>query len=222
VSTAPTAGWTVYGSRTSYVGEVAEIIGRAGQRIDVLVDNLPDGPEPSRWGGVIAPDSLTEDASDRAVVIPFSTPGTRARVVAEARARGLQWFPPLVDPTSVVAGSAEVGEGVVVNAGAIVGAVTRLGAFVHLNRGALVAHDDVIEEFATLGPGCVLAAFVSVGRGAFLGTGCVCAPDVTIGSNSVVGAGATVIKDVPPNTVVVGNPARVVRSGIAGYHDVGV
>jgi sugar O-acyltransferase (sialic acid O-acetyltransferase NeuD family) len=212
----------VYGSRTSQVNEMAEIIERAEQRIDVLVDNLPDGPVPSRWGDVIAPDSVTGDASERAVLVSFSTPGVRARVVAEARGRGLQWFPPLVDPTSVVAGSAEVAEGVVVNAGAVVGAVTRLGAFVHLYRGALVGHDSVIAEFATLGAGCVLAAFVSVGRGAFLGTGCVCAPDITIGSNSVVGAGATVIKDVAPNTVVVGNPARVIRSRIAGYHDVGV
>ena len=212
----------VYGSRTSQVNEMAEVIERAGQRIDVLVDNLPDGPAPSPWGDVIAPDSMTGDARELPVLVPFSTPGVRARVVAEARARGLQWFPPLIDPTGVVAGSAEIADGAVVNARAIVGAVTRIGAFVHLYRGASVGHDDVIEEFATLGAGCVLAAFVSVGRGAFLGAGCVCAPDVNIGSNSVVGAGATVIKDVPPNTVVVGNPARVIRSGIAGFHDVGV
>ena len=36
-------------------------------------------------------------------------------------------------------------------------------------------------------------------------------PGVTIGENTVVGAGAVVPKDLPPNVVAVGNPARVVR-----------
>lgn len=45
----------------------------------------------------------------------------------------------------------------------------------------------------------------------WLGGGVIVLPGVTIGENSVVGAGAVVTKDVPPNVVVVGNPARVVK-----------
>ena len=37
-------------------------------------------------------------------------------------------------------------------------------------------------------------------------------PDVTIGPNSIVGAGSIVVKDVPPNTVVAGVPAREVAT----------
>ncbi len=42
----------------------------------------------------------------------------------------------------------------------------------------------------------------------------------TIGANSVVGAGAVVTRDVLQNTVVVGNPSRVLRNGIEGFADV--
>jgi acetyltransferase-like isoleucine patch superfamily enzyme len=53
---------------------------------------------------------------------------------------------------------------------------------------------------------------VIIGRGAFLGIGSVVVHGVTIGEQAYVGAGAVVTADVPPRSVVVGNPARVVRS----------
>lgn len=52
---------------------------------------------------------------------------------------------------------------------------------------------------------------VTIERGAHLGLGSIVMPGVTIGEEALVGAGAVVTRDVPPRTVVVGNPARVVR-----------
>jgi len=52
---------------------------------------------------------------------------------------------------------------------------------------------------------------VRVGAGSWLGHGAIVLPGVTIGAHVVVGAGAVVTSDVPDYTVVVGNPARVVR-----------
>lgn len=46
----------------------------------------------------------------------------------------------------------------------------------------------------------------------WLGGGVIVCPGVTIGRNSVIGAGAVVARDIPPDVVAVGNPARVVRS----------
>jgi len=50
-----------------------------------------------------------------------------------------------------------------------------------------------------------------VRRGASIGSGAVILSNVTIGEGAIVGAGAVVTKDVPPNTIVAGNPARVLR-----------
>jgi acetyltransferase-like isoleucine patch superfamily enzyme len=52
---------------------------------------------------------------------------------------------------------------------------------------------------------------VHIGDGAFLGIGAIVLLGVTVGENAYVGAGAVVTQDVPPRTVVVGNPARVIR-----------
>jgi acetyltransferase-like isoleucine patch superfamily enzyme len=51
-----------------------------------------------------------------------------------------------------------------------------------------------------------------VRKGASIGSGVTLLCNLSVGENSIVGAGSVVTKDVPPNTVVVGNPARVLRS----------
>lgn len=50
-----------------------------------------------------------------------------------------------------------------------------------------------------------------VKRGASIGTSCTILCGVTIGENAIVGAGSVVTRDVPPSTVVAGNPARILR-----------
>ena len=51
-----------------------------------------------------------------------------------------------------------------------------------------------------------------VRKGASIGTGVTVLANVTIGERAIVGAGSVVTRDVPPGTIVVGNPARVLRA----------
>src|SRR5512135_2840155 len=51
-----------------------------------------------------------------------------------------------------------------------------------------------------------------VRKGASIGSGSTILANVTIGEHAIVGAGSVVTRDVPPRTIVAGNPARVLRS----------
>jgi maltose O-acetyltransferase len=53
---------------------------------------------------------------------------------------------------------------------------------------------------------------ITVGDDVFIGAGVLVLAGVTIGTGAAVGAGAVVVRDVPPGAVVVGSPARVIRS----------
>jgi acetyltransferase-like isoleucine patch superfamily enzyme len=50
-----------------------------------------------------------------------------------------------------------------------------------------------------------------VQKGASIGSGSTVLAKVTIGENAIVGAGSVVTKDVPPGTIVAGNPAKILR-----------
>lgn len=87
--------------------------------------------------------------------------------------------------------------------------VVEQGALV--NIGSFVAHDCEVGAFSTLGPYSKLLGNVKIGRGCTIGSGAIVLPNLLIGDGAVVGAGAVVTKDVPPNSVVVGNPAKPIK-----------
>ena len=52
---------------------------------------------------------------------------------------------------------------------------------------------------------------IFVKKGASIGSGCTILANVTIGENALLGAGSVITKDVPPHTIVAGNPAKILR-----------
>lgn len=92
-----------------------------------------------------------------------------------------------------------------------------MSAPVELADGAYLAHDvAVLTASHALGPadhraGAVTAAPVTIGRGAWIGARATLLGGVTVGAGSVVAAGAVVVSSVPPDTLVGGVPARVLR-----------
>ncbi len=59
--------------------------------------------------------------------------------------------------------------------------------------------------------GCQFNRPVRIGNNCWLGAGAIVLPGVTVGDNSIIGAGAVVSRDVPPNSLALGVPAKVVK-----------
>jgi sugar O-acyltransferase (sialic acid O-acetyltransferase NeuD family) len=168
------------------------------------------------------PDAIPPELLSEPFIVTRNNPAIRKKYFTHATELGFQDLASLIDPTAVVPPSTTFGAGCYVNAGAVLGGQCTLGHAVFINRGANLGHQTVLDDYVSIGPGAALASRIRIGAGTMIGVGAVIAPGITIGSNSVVTLGAVVHKDVASNTVVAGNPARTVKTGIAGYRDLGV
>lgn len=215
-------GVVIFGVGSPLVVDVEEACGRLGVPVAAAVRNVDGASYVSDRVAVVEADDVPAELLRLAVVTALFTPGHRKLARDDARRRGFAEVATVVDPTSVVASTTTLGAGVFVNAGCTIGGASTVAPHALVNRGASLGHHADVGELASIGPGAVLAGGVTLGRGAVIGAGAVILPEVEIGANAVVGAGAVVTRAVAANTVVLGNPARVARTGIAGFNGVGV
>lgn len=170
---------------------------------------------PALWGtellgvGVVTPD-VALGKGPRMVLCGIGDNATRSRVLQRIREEGHRWQR-FIHPTSVIAPSAEVGEGSVVLAQTVVNPFARVGAGCLINTAAVVEHHCQVEDFAHLGPRSVLGGAVQVGEGAFIGLGATVLPGKRIGRFVTLGAGAVLTHDACDHQVLAGVPARPLR-----------
>jgi UDP-2-acetamido-3-amino-2,3-dideoxy-glucuronate N-acetyltransferase len=119
-----------------------------------------------------------------------------------------------------------IGDDVVIGHGSLVENDTAIGARTKIQALAYVTAYSTLEEDVFIAP-CVVTTNdnymgrtekrhaerrgPTIRRGARVGGGAVLCPGIEVGEEAFVGAGAVVVKDVAPRTVVVGNPARMLR-----------
>jgi carbonic anhydrase/acetyltransferase-like protein (isoleucine patch superfamily) len=133
------------------------------------------------------------------------------------------WEPPNLSQAAFVAANATIIGNVAVASGASIwyGAVVRgdverieIGCCSNIQDGAVLHGDPgqptVLEDHVTVGHRAVIhSAYIE--SGCLIGIGAVVLDGVRVGAGSIIGAGAVVTKDVPPRSLVVGIPGKVLR-----------
>ncbi len=76
----------------------------------------------------------------------------------------------------------------------------------------LITHDGAIWCFREEMKNADVFGKIKIGNNVFIGNNCTILPNTSIGDNSIIGAGSTVRGQFPENSVIVGNPAKVVLS----------
>jgi carbonic anhydrase/acetyltransferase-like protein (isoleucine patch superfamily) len=122
-----------------------------------------------------------------------------------------------VAANAVVIGSVNIASGASIWYGAVVrGDVERIeiGEYTNIQDGAVLHGDPgfptILEDHVTVGHRAVIhSAYIE--RGSLIGIGAVILNKVRVGTGSIIGAGSVVTKNVPPLSLVMGVPGKVVR-----------
>lgn len=152
----------------------------------------------------------TEEAR---VIIAQGEPANKVKLYDKVQEKGFS-FANLIHPMSWVSPSAEVGQGVVIQAYAFISCDTKIEDNVHILQGSNIAHNCIVHKHCQISSHVVIGGYVEIGEKTYIGINASVKDRIKVGSNVVIGMGATVIRDIPSKIIVGGNPARKIKSNV--------
>ena len=113
-----------------------------------------------------------------------------------------------IDNNVTIGKYTKIGEGFIGMSGLKVSNGVTIGKGVLAYYNVIITHDVILGDFVELSPGAKILGRAIIEDLVHIGAGAIILPDINVGKGSVIGAGAVVTKNVKPNTIVIGNPAK--------------
>lgn len=179
-----------------------------------FVDDMTEKQRSGAFGHpVFARDAIADQPSCRVLAVPGSPSSytTRRRVIESLRINSSR-YARIIHPSAVVSPNSIVGYNVLAMAGVVITSNAVIGNHVCLLPNTVVHHDSQVGDWSLIGSNVAIAGNVVIGENCYIGSGSSLRNGIQIGDRALIGLGSTVIQDVPADTVVAGNPARVLRN----------
>jgi len=143
------------------------------------------------------------------VLVAIGNPETR-RMVVDTLPPGTR-FATVIHPSAIVSRWAEIGEGSIICAGAVITCQVRIGAHAQLNLHTTIGHDCIIGACFTTAPGARVSGLCRIGDGVYIGTNAAIKQGVSICGRTTIGMGGVVLKDITAPGIYAGVPVQKIR-----------
>ena len=149
--------------------------------------------------------------TDSYYVIGFGDALLRKKVIVGMDEERLNWAT-LISPTVRVHKSNNIGKGVVIGRYTDLTVNCTIQDFVMLNIHVVLGHEVSVGKYSIISPNVTVNGGGKIGMACQIGANAFI-KDVVVGDYSVVGASSCVVKDVEPESIVAGVPAKVIKTG---------
>ena len=200
--------------------EALDAIQSEDDRYEVLgfVDDSKDKIGKDAFGLKVFDRTLfAEHPTARVLAVPGSPESFRHRKeILAGLTLTSERYATIIHPKAQVSPLARIGKNVLILAGAIITSNATIGDHVCILPQTVVHHDVTIGDYSLIGSYVVLSGNTTLEENVYVGSGSCVKGGVRVGRQALVGMGSIVIKNVDAATVVVGNPAKPLRSKTPG------
>jgi sugar O-acyltransferase (sialic acid O-acetyltransferase NeuD family) len=177
-----------------------------------FIDDAPELGDHSYLGRLFTMDKMLKefDILELEVIIATGEPILRKKLYEKVKGLNLR-MATLIDPSTIVSSTANIGEGVIITPFCSISSSVILSKNTAINTNTIIGHDitigehTVVSSFVNVGGACI------VGSDSYLGMGVQIKEGLTIGSKVILGMGSVVFNNIPDSVIALGNPARVMR-----------
>jgi len=145
------------------------------------------------------------------VVIGIADTKIKKKIIQKLQNNPYVSFPTIIHPEANISKNCIIKKGCIVTYGCTVATNAVLEEFVFMNTGSDVGHDTIIGEYSTIMPSVNISGCCKIGKCVLFGTKACIIPGRNIGNESTIGAGAVVLRDIPKNVTVLGNPGKIFK-----------
>lgn len=198
---------------------VADIADALSKKIELFVDETAPGESHLRGTNLPVVNTLEPWIDDERldVIIAIGDNFWREAVYNRLRHRvRRERFINLIHPRATISSYSRLGVGSIIQSNSVIGPGAAVGDFPYLNMNTVVAHDCTLGHFVSMSPGAALAGGVQLGKRSSLGMNSSVRERTVIGDDVIVGANSFVNFDPPPNCILGGVPAKILRERESG------
>lgn len=185
------------------LGDGFELIG--------FIDDIAEKQGQNKFGQMVYPRSqLLKMPEALVLAVPGSPSSFKARKkIIDDLLIVPERFATVIHPKASVSPLAKIGKNVLIMAGVVITSNVIIEDHVCILPNTVIHHDTVVGKYTLIGSNVTIAGNVSIDENCYIGSGSKIINGVTIGAFTLIGLGTSVIKSLPSNVKVVGNPARI-------------
>ena len=154
---------------------------------------------------VLGTDDVIKNYEDIYVVCALANTSIRERIIDSLPENA--HVATLIDPAAIIHRTAQIGEGSMIFANAMVGIEAKVGKCCTVLYNAAVNHDVQVGDYTTVYPNATISGRCHIGKYCEIGTGASIIQHVSVCDNAKIGVGAAVFTNIKNPGTTVGNPA---------------